>query len=58
MARFAQKNTSTDLRLTKIAARSEEEIVAVTGATITSQAVVDGVNAAFNVFRSYKEGIK
>ncbi|NLZ39285.1 MAG: FMN-binding protein [Firmicutes bacterium] len=58
MARFLEKSTATDLNLVKVMAQSKDEIVAVTGATITSQAIVDGVNAAFNAFRNYKEGIK
>jgi len=56
LARFQAKDANTDLRLVKIIAQQPEEIVAVTGATVTSQAIVDGVNAAFKVFRDFKEG--
>jgi len=56
LARFQAKDVNKDLRVVKILAEQPEEIVAVTGATITSQAIVDGVNAAFKVFRDFKEG--
>jgi Na+-translocating ferredoxin:NAD+ oxidoreductase RnfG subunit len=56
LQRFSGKDASRDLSLVKVAAANAQEIVAVTGATITSQAVLDGVNQAFLTLRKFQEG--
>lgn len=56
LGRFAGKTVAKDLQVVKMAAKSREDVVAVTGATVTSAAVVSGVNAALAVYREYGRG--
>ncbi|NLN07623.1 MAG: FMN-binding protein [Firmicutes bacterium] len=56
LARFAGKPAAKDLQVVKMAAKNREDIVAVTGATVTSAAVVSGVNRALAVCREYGRG--
>ena len=54
--RFADKPADEYLKLVRLNAYAENEIVAITGATVTAEAVVNGVNAAFGVYREYAMG--
>jgi len=54
--RFAGKQSREYLSLVRLAAQSDNEIVAITGATVTTEAVLNGVNAAFGVFQEYVLG--
>ena len=54
--RFAGKPTRPYLKLVRLKAREDNEIVAITGATVTAEGVVNGVNAAFGVFNEYIGG--
>lgn len=47
---FNQKNSNSELKVVKGKANSDEDIVAISGATISSNAVTNGVNAAINLF--------
>ena len=51
--RFAGKPAGEYLKLVRLKARADNEIVAITGATVTAEGVVNGVNAAFGVYREY-----
>ena len=51
MDRFAGKSVSDYLTLVRLYARAEHEIVAITGATVTTEGVINGVNAAFGVYQ-------
>ena len=51
--RFTGKGTNIYLLLTKLEAKQDNEIVQITGATITTQAVINGVNAAIGLYREY-----
>ena len=53
MDRFADKPIDNYLTLARNIARSEQDIVAITGATVTTEAVINGVNAAFGVYQEY-----
>ncbi len=55
--RFIGKNACKELVLVKMAAEKPEEIVGVTGATISSEAIVEGVNKAFHNFIKIKGGV-
>jgi len=54
--RFSGKSVLEYLRLVRLKARTENEIVAITGATVTSEGIVNGVNAAFGLYKEYKLG--
>ncbi|MCL1873439.1 MAG: FMN-binding protein [Clostridiales bacterium] len=54
---FAGKNTANYFRLARLGATWPEEIDIITGATITSQAVLNGVNTALGVYREYVLGL-
>ena len=56
MDRFAGKSTNEYLTLVRLRAGAEREIVAITGATVTTEAVINGVNAAFGVYREFARG--
>jgi len=56
--RFEGKDTTLTLEIVKMSAKKEEEVVAVTGATISSQAVVRGVNKVLSNYREIKNNIK
>jgi len=49
--RFAGKNTDTYLKVSLLEAAHESDIIAITGATVTTQGVVNGVNAAMGLYR-------
>jgi Na+-translocating ferredoxin:NAD+ oxidoreductase RnfG subunit len=51
--RFANKTVSEYLKLVRLKASAEHEIVAITGATVTSEGIINGVNAAFGVYQEY-----
>ena len=51
IGRFAQKSALGYLKLVRQQARDENEIVAITGATVTTEAIINGVNAAFGAYR-------
>ena len=51
--RFASKPVNEYLKLVRLKALNRNEIVAITGATVTTEAVLNGVNAAFGVYREY-----
>ena len=54
--RFAHKQASEYLKLARLQARADNEIVAITGATVTSEGIINGVNAAFGVYQEYVGG--
>ncbi|MCL1827878.1 MAG: FMN-binding protein [Oscillospiraceae bacterium] len=54
--RFAGKTVSEYLKLVRLNARADNEIVAITGATVTTEGIINGVNAAFGVFEEYVSG--
>ena len=54
LGRFVGK-AQVSLRLVKMAAQSKEEIVAITGATYTSKAIVDAVNMCLANYRKIIE---
>lgn len=58
LQRFVGKDAGTKLELVKMAAESKEDIVAITGATYTSQAVVDAVNMCLINYRKIIEGVE
>lgn len=46
--RFKDKNINVNLHLVKVSVKNPNDVVAVTGATISSRAVLDGVNYGFD----------
>ena len=55
--RFAGKSAHEYLSLARLHARSAREIVAITGATVTTEGVINGVNAAFGVYQEFALGL-
>ena len=55
--RFSGKPVDEYLKLVRLNAGSDNEIVAITGATVTTEGIINGVNAAFGVFQEYVLGI-
>lgn len=55
---FTNKSPTAYFRLARLRASLPEEIDIITGATITSQAVVNGVNTALGVYREYVLGLE
>lgn len=51
--RFAEKSILSTLKLAKLEATDESEVIAITGATVTTQAVIDGVNACMGACEEY-----
>ena len=51
--RFTGKPAQEYLEPVRLIARNDNEIVAITGATVTTEAIINGVNAAFGVYREY-----
>jgi len=49
--RFANKTIHEYLTLVRLHALAQHDIVAITGATVSTQGVINGVNAAFGVYR-------
>ncbi len=58
LSRFEGKDTNLTLKTVKMSAKKEEEVVAVTGATISSRAVVKGVNKVLSNYREIRNNIK
>ncbi|MCL2125760.1 MAG: FMN-binding protein [Oscillospiraceae bacterium] len=54
--RFAGKTVDDYLRLVRLEAREEWDIVAITGATVSTEGIINGVNAAFGAYREYVLG--
>jgi len=54
--RFSNKPVSEYLKLVRLKAHADNEIVAITGATVTSEGIVNGVNAAYGVYLEYVFG--
>lgn len=55
LKRFAGKSVAKDLKVVKLAAKEPEEIVCLTGATITTVSIVEGVNKGLAAYRSYRD---
>jgi len=51
--RFFGKSSSRYLQLVRLEAKSDNDIVGITGATVTTEGIINGVNAAFGLFREY-----
>ena len=51
--RFAGKSSEQYLQPSRLEAHSDLDIVAITGATVTTEGIINGVNAAFGVFREF-----
>ena len=56
MDRFTGKSADEYLTPVRLKARFDNEIVAITGATVTTEAVINGVNAAFGTFQEFVLG--
>jgi len=56
VGRFQGKSALEYLTPVKVKAGSEREIVAITGATVTTEAIVNGVNSAFGVYMEHVMG--
>ena len=54
--RFAGRHANEYLVPVKLTAQESREIVAITGATVTTEGIVNGVNAAFGVYREFVLG--
>jgi uncharacterized protein with FMN-binding domain len=54
--RFSEKPVSEYLKIVRLKARDEQDIVAITGATVTTEGIINGVNAAFGVYQEYVLG--
>lgn len=54
--RFSGKSAEQYLRIARLEARSDNDIVCITGATVTTEGIVNGVNAAFGLFREFVWG--
>ena len=54
--RFADKPVGEYLNLVRLKAQNERDIVAITGATVTTDGIINGVNAAFGVYREFVLG--
>ena len=55
--RFADRSIHTHLRSVRLSAHSDEEIVTITGATVTTDGIINGVNAAFAVYQEFALGL-
>jgi len=56
-ARFAGKSVLGYLKPVRLKARDEQDIEAITGATVTTEGIINGVNAAFGVYQEYALGL-
>lgn len=56
VGRFKDKDVSKPLRLTKLEAETDSDIIAITGATVSTRAVIYGVNAAMGAYFEAIEG--
>lgn len=54
LERFKEKSVTTPLNVVKMSNKKENQIVAITGATITSETVVKGVNLCMNNYQRIK----
>lgn len=54
LERFKEKSVNTPLNVVKMSNKKQNEIVAITGATITSDTVVKGVNLCMNNYQRIK----
>jgi len=54
--RFEGKNIDRYLRPVKLESKKNNEIVAITGATVTTEGIINGVNACMGVYSEYKSG--
>ena len=57
MDRFARKSVDEYLKLVRLNARAGNEVVAITGATVTTEGVINGVNAALGLYQEYILGL-
>jgi len=55
--RFSRKSVLEYLTLVRLTAQTERDIVAITGATVTTEGIINGVNAAFGIFQEYVLGV-
>jgi electron transport complex protein RnfG len=55
--RFANKSVREYLTLVRLHAQAANEIVAITGATVTTEGIINGVNAAFGVYQEFALGL-
>jgi Na+-translocating ferredoxin:NAD+ oxidoreductase RnfG subunit len=53
ISRFAGKSVDRYLQPARLEARDDHDVVAITGATVSTEGVINGVNAAFGMFREY-----
>lgn len=51
LERFKEKSVATPLKMVKMSSKEENEIVAITGATITSETVIKGVNLCMDNYQ-------
>jgi hypothetical protein len=51
ISRFKDKSTGEYLEPVRLEARDENDVVCITGATVTTEAIVNGVNAAMGAYR-------
>ncbi|MCL1805701.1 MAG: FMN-binding protein [Clostridiales bacterium] len=51
--RFAGKDAGAYLQLARLEARNAQDVVCITGATVTTEGIVNGVNAAFGLYREF-----
>ena len=51
--RFSDKSAARYLQLVRLEAKNDNDIVCITGATVTTEGIVNGVNAAFGLFSEY-----
>lgn len=51
--RFADKSVTQDLVSVHLEAESDNEIIIITGATVTTDGVINGVNSAFDAYKEY-----
>ena len=54
--RFAQKSAEKYLQLAKLEVAADNDVVQITGATVTTQTMLNGINAAFGVYCEYVLG--
>ena len=55
--RFAYKSVYEYLRMVRLRAVEEHDVVAITGATVTTEGIINGVNAAIGVYQEYVLGL-
>ena len=55
--RFEGKSVLEYLALVRLQAQADNEIVAITGATVTTEGVINGVNSAFGIYQEFALGL-